>query len=834
MNSNTDPKPINYHIQLEPDFTRFEFSGKTQILIDSPGPVREISMNALELAIWQCQVNMDDQSVDCSFSIDPAKEELRVFLPDEMSGPIQLDVDYAGKINDKMAGFYRSRTVIDGIEKYVAVTQFEESDARRAFPCFDHPTMKATFDVEIIVDKGLQAISNCPVSEEQEYNHGKMRVKFQQTPKMSTYLLFFGVGEFEFIDDAGEVDVRAATMPGMTRFAEFGLEFGRKSLAFSEDYYGVKYPLPKLDLIAISDFAAGAMENWGAITFRENLLLHDPEKTSKAGEIRICEVIAHEMAHQWFGNLVTPSDWKFLWLNESFATYFGYGIVDHYYPEWEVWDQFLQNQTDTALERDALIETLSIEIPGGEHVVINTSTAPIIYNKGGSILRQVEGFIGRDAFREGLQVYLKRHAYDCAASHHLWEALEESSEKPVSRMMKNWVEQPGFPLIEVSRKGQQLVIRQKRFTYINHESDQRWLIPVSVKSFFQNGQSKDISILLEDEKAVLDLDPDAAAYKVNHGQSGFYRVFYHDRDNLQTLGKMVSDSTLPTVDRWGLQGDMYAMVRAAHIRIDEYLDFLKHYAEEDAYLPLTGIASNLYHAFLVLEGAARERIKNIGKILFENVLKKMGFEPDKDEKQTTSILRDQILWHAVLYGSEEAGAYAMDSFSALMQGHPIHPDIMKSAMRVGALKGDERVFEWFRERFESSHSEHERINILLALGSFREKALIDRACDFILKEVPSRNKFMPITALTVNPHAIPHMWDWYMSSLESLEQFHPVHYERVIAAIVPIGGIGKEASVTAFFKDYMDQRKKSEDVIKLSLEKLQINSGMRAASLSTL
>jgi tricorn protease interacting factor F2/3 len=298
----------------------------------------------------------------------------------------------------------------------MAVTQFEESDARRAFPCMDHPARKATFDITIDIDPNLVAISNGAVKDQELLDNGKLRVTFEQTPKMSTYLVFFGVGEFEFIHDEKDDRVRVATLQGMQKFAHFGAELGRKSLEFSESYYGIAYPLPKMDLIAIPDFAFGAMENWGAITFRENLLLHYPEVTSKSGEERIFEVIAHEIAHQWFGNLVTPSDWRYLWLNESFATFFGFGVVDHYCPQWDTWQQFLYSQTGSALTRDALHETFAIEIPGGEHVVINASTAPIIYNKGGSILRQIQGYIGDDNFRKGLQHYLKTYAYGCAAS----------------------------------------------------------------------------------------------------------------------------------------------------------------------------------------------------------------------------------------------------------------------------------------------------------------------------------------------------------------------------------------------------------------------------------
>ena len=825
-----DVNPINYRICLEPDLENFRFRGSTEILIKVSKPVNEISLNALELSIRSCKVSLDGELVDCPFFVDPKREEIRVSLPKEMDGKIDLKIDYEGEINNKMAGFYRSKYVVDGKERYIAVTQFEESDARRAFPCFDHPAKKATFDVEMTINKSLTAISNGPIIDEKRLDDGRKLIKFGQTPKMSTYLLFFGVGEFEFIEDPGEVLVRVATMPGMIKFGKFGMEFGRKSLTFSEDYYGIKYPLPKLDLIAITDFAFGAMENWGAITFRENLLLYYPDMTSKAGKERICEVIAHEIAHQWFGNLVTPSDWKYLWLNESFATYFGYGIVSHYYPEWDIWDHFLQGQTNTALDRDSLHETFSIEIPGGEHVVINASTAPIIYNKGGSILRQIEGYVGEESFKKGLRHYLKRYEYACASSHHLWDAFEEVSAKPVIKIMKSWIEQPGFPLVETKRKGNKLSLAQKRFSYLPNDSGQEWLIPIDIKVFYGNGDSKIITTLLENKSVELDIGSNATAYKANHDQRGFYRVKYLEKTDLRKLGELVVNKELSSNDRWGLQNDLYALVRSGDLFIEEYLEFLSNYSNEDAFLPLTSIAGNLFHAYLVMEGSRKDKIAFIGKSLFEQVLSNIGYEPNPAEKQSTSILRDQIIWHAVLYGSKDVKKFALRKFSSLLQGEMVHPDILKSVMQVGALNGNHEAFEWFTERLESSGSEHERMNILMALGCFEDKSLAERARQYTLRKVPDRNKFIPIGSMAANPYALPHMWEWYLANLKELEKFHPVHYERVIAGIVPMGGLGKEEKVREFFKDYMSKKERAKDVIKLSLERLEINSRMRDVS----
>ena len=824
-----DLSPTNYKIHLEPDLVNFKFAGKCEIMIEASEPASEVTLNILEIAVWRCRVRQGGEDLNCAFTVDPAKEEVRIILPEPMSGKIRLKIDYQGSINDKMAGFYRSKYTYQGETRFIAVTQFEESDARRAFPCMDHPAKKATFDIIMDIDNKLVAISNGAVKKEDRLDNGKKRIIFEQTPIMSTYLVFFGAGEFEFTQDEKDSRVRVATLPGMKKYAQFGAEFGRKSLEFSETYYAIAYPLPKMDLIAIPDFAFGAMENWGAITFRENLLLHYPEITSKSGEERICEVIAHEIAHQWFGNLVTPSDWKYLWLNESFATYFGFGVVDHYYPKWATWQQFLNSQTGPAMVRDALHETFAIEIPGGEHVVINASTAPIIYSKGGSILRQIEGYIGKDNFQKGLQHYLKTYEYGCAASQHLWQSLETAAQQPISAMMESWIEQRGFPIITVKRQGPRLVMTQKRFTYLPNDSDQKWQIPISISLFPKTGPTRQITTLLDDIEKVIDLDEDILAYKINDRQTGFYRVKYSDVSNLDELGKRVLEKSLPPEDRWGLENDFFALVNCGDVSLEEYLKFISCYQKEDAYLPLTGMASNLYSAYLVMEDSWRRRISSLAKPRFEDLLEKIGYHPVSDENHTTSLLRDQLIWDAVMYGSKSALDFAGNQFAALMRGDTVHADIMKSVMRVGALSGNDKTFDWFDRQLQESKIEHERMNMLSALGCFKDEALIIKSQRYTLDTVPARNKFIPVVAMASNPYAIPLLWDWYVNNLAEIEQFHPMLYERVIAAIVPVAGIKRADEVKTFFDDYLKKSDMAKDVIKLSLERLEINLRMRSA-----
>jgi tricorn protease interacting factor F2/3 len=820
-------EPIHYQLRLEPDLNTFSFKGVVAVQLHSPQPSDQIQLNSLELTISTCKVKKGDQWEACKFYLEPQKETLKITLPDKMAGRIDILIDFAGSINDKMAGFYRSAYTLEGHTRYIAVTQFEESDARRALPCMDHPLYKATFDIEIITEKNLNVISNEAIEEEKDLSDGKKSVRFRRTPRMSTYLLFFGVGEFETFKDVQDERVIGAALPDRIDHLAFGTEFGRKALQYCENYYGIPYPLTKMHLIAVPDFAFGAMENWGAITFRENLLLFYPEITSSLGVQRICEVTAHEIVHQWFGNLVTPSDWKYLWLNESFATYFGYGVVDHYYPEWGTWDQFLLGQTETAMSRDALHETFPIEIPGGEHVVINSSTAPIIYSKGGSLLRQIQGYIGMENFQNGLRHYLKLHQYDCASSYHLWEAFDAVSDRPVADMVHPWIEQPGFPLIEARRNGKQLTLSQKRFTYLPQTSETVWPIPIVMEIFKNNGDAIRQVEVLEEKTRTIELTPDTAAVKVNAGQTGFYRTYYPETVDLEVLGGFVREKRLGPEDRWGLQNDLFALARANILSFEDYLQFLTFYEKENAYLPLSSIDDNLFQAFLVLDEIWQNRIAKKGQSVAEKTLEQIGHTPLPNEPRTISLLREQMIWHAAVYNHKETLDFAEEQFDNLTRGEAVSPDITKCIMQAGALSNGSTAFDWLCRHLETTTSEHERMNVLTALGCFKEPELLKTAAQYTLDKVPARNKFIPLVSMAANPYAIPFLWEWYVSHVTELETFHPMLYERVIAAIVPIAGMRAPETVRSFFKKYMQKIPLVADISRLSLEKLEINLNMR-------
>jgi tricorn protease interacting factor F2/3 len=822
-------KPLHYSIHLEPDLESFTFKGKVGVEIKTDKSADQVILNANDLTFQSCKVKKEDKFLDCEFSFNAGKQEITIKLPEKMEGIIELMIDYTGTINDLLVGFYRSKYEIEGEVRHVAVTQFEERDARRAFPCFDHPAKKATFDIEYVIDEKLKAISNMPILEENMLGNGKKSVRFERTPPMSTYLVFFGVGDFEFIEDSSaKTLVRVATTPGKTQYGKFGLEMARKSLTFGEEYTGVKFPLPKCDYIAVSDFAFGAMENWGATLYRENALLVWPGVTSKRSLIGIAMTIAHETAHMWFGDLVTPEEWKYLWLNESFATFFGnFVIVSHYYPEWQMWDRFISDTLIAALERDSLIETMPIELPGEEEASIDAASAPIIYSKGGAILRMlVESFMGEENFKKGLKFYLDKYSYSTATSDDFWTALEEASGKPITEFAETWIHQSGYPLVEARRIDNNLVLKQEPFKFLPHESDETWLIPVEILLFLKNGDTKTISATMKERTTNVSIPEDTVAFKLNNEQKGFYRVKY-EKEMLQALGKLVNEHKLNPADSFGLENDFYALLRRGDYSLREYLTFIEDYfAHETRSLPLDSIIGHLRHAYLISD-PEREQIKGIGLKISENALDVYGFEPKEDEPPQVSDTRATLLWSAFKFGSAKVAEFGAVKFQDVLEGREIHADIRSTILRIGAEVSDQAM-EYFKERVMAEETpETEKIMIISALGAFKTKEKVFEALKFALENIPLKNKYITINSAGGNLAFIDHSWKWFLDNLDELQKLHPMHFQRVILGLTTLGGLGKEDEVRSTLLNASFYNKHA-DAIKMALEKMEVNSRFRS------
>jgi len=572
--------PINYELEFEPLFNNFTFNGIEIITVNLQRSADLIILDAAELKIKNCHVIQGTKIITAKPSLNEKDEKLTIKLAKKIKGKAKLCIEFSGILNDRLLGFYKSQYKDKGGKtKYLATTQFEAADARRAFPCWDEPAVKATFDISLLVDKHLDTISNMPITSKKTVG-SKILYKFGRTPIMSTYLLYLGVGEFEYLHGKlRNIKIRIVTTKGNKNKGKLSLDFTKKFLSEYERYFGIKYPLPKLDMIAIPDFAAGAMENWGAITFREAILLYDPKKSSTRTKQYIAEVISHELAHQWFGNLVTMKWWNDLWLNESFATFMATKIVDKFYPEWDLWDQFLDDAMLQAMSLDSLRNSHPINVDVKHPAQIREIFDVISYDKGGSVLRMLENYVGIENFRSGLKHYLTKHKYSNAEGQDLWNSIGKVARKPVSSMMKTWIDQVGYPVIDVRRENSKISLTQRRFLSDGSKSSKgKWAIPISIEE--GNHQS---SILLKTHSSKLSLKNTDSNFIINSGRHGFYRIQYDD-NTLANLSLLIDEKILNHVDRWGLQNDLFSHCVSGANQLQEYLDFTTSYHDEDNYI----------------------------------------------------------------------------------------------------------------------------------------------------------------------------------------------------------------------------------------------------------
>ncbi|MDE1847244.1 MAG: M1 family peptidase, partial [Candidatus Micrarchaeota archaeon] len=420
-------QPLNYRLFFVPDLKSFKTTVYEDINCVVRKPTNLIKLNAKELKVVSASAFSNGAVQLAKIKYDQKNEEVHLIFKKRLRGKIEIGMTSVCDNNDRLYGFYRSKYGDKGKEEYMLTSQFEPAEARAAFPCFDEPEMKATFEVSFIIDRKLEAISNTPIMEEHAISGGRKIVRFGKTPKMSTYLLYLGVGRFDRVDGrAGRLKVSVLTTPGKKHLAKLPLSYTIKFIRWYEGYFRIPFPLPKIDLIAVPDFSAGAMENWGAITFREIRLLSD-EHTSEGSKRDIAMVIAHELAHQWFGNLVTMKWWDDLWLNESFATYMSYKAMDAVFPKWEVMKQFAEQEQTRAFENDALKSThpISVRIPSAD--MIPALFDRISYDKGGGVLYMLEDFVGSAVFRRGLRAYLRKFKYANARKEDLWVAIQKAA-----------------------------------------------------------------------------------------------------------------------------------------------------------------------------------------------------------------------------------------------------------------------------------------------------------------------------------------------------------------------------------------------------------------------
>lgn len=800
--------PERYRLTVKPYLGDFTFEGEEIIYLELQKPANVITLHAKELKVWGVefkvsqphpssakaaankqgyagQANVKFQSKKIQYD---TKAETVTFVFDKKlpKGKGELSLKFKGILNDQMRGFYRSRYMHEGEEKHLATTQFEATDARRAFPCFDEPHQKAVFDVTIMVPQGLTAISNTIESSVKEHESGYKVVEFAPTPKMSTYLLAFIVGDFEYIEQKTKngVLVRVFTTPGKKHQAKFALECGVKMLDFYEKYFDIPYPLPVLDLIAIPDFSSGAMENWGAVTYRETALLVDPQHSSSASKQWVALVIAHELAHQWFGNLVTMHWWTDLWLNEGFASYIEYLAVDHVFPEWDIWTQFAYADMGVALKLDALNTTHAIEIEVKHPDEIGEIFDEVSYSKGASVIRMLADYLGEKDFRNGLVYYLKKHAYKNTKTTDLWEALEKVSKKPVRQIMENWTKKPGHPVLQVVEKPEGLELKQSRFfssaiSKRKFKDATLWSIPVAVRT---NKSDKTQKLVLNKKSGILPLKK-YSWVKINSGESGFFRTDYPSQ-MLQQLHSAIKEKKLSPIDRLGMVRDAFALAESQQLPTAQALNLIQNYKEETDYTVWTEIAAGLGTLdHLLFNEKFYPKFQEFAQKVFEPLAKKIGWDKTKGESHTKGLLRSLILSELGGYGHVPTIEHAQKLFNA---GKVISPDIRGVVYTLVAENGGQTEYKKFVKMYKAENLHEEKNRIGRAMANFKQPEILKQVLEFsISKDVRLQDMPLMFAVAAINPYGQKLAWNFLKKNWKKINKLFPPGSHMITRLVKP-------------------------------------------------
>ena len=816
--------PINYELTFEPDLKKFTFHGTESILVYCKKLTNTITMNCAELKIKSCQVKFAGKIIKSTPQTNEKNEELQIKLGEKIKGNVTINIEFQGILNDRLLGFYRSKYKHGGKTKYLATTQFEAADARRAFPCWDEPEAKASFEISIIADNKFTAISNMPIKSKKKTG-SKTIYKFGKTPVVSTYLIYLGVGEFEYLTGKiGKTQIRVVTTKGNKSKGKFSLELGKKLLTSYEKYFGIKFPLPKLDLIAIPDFAAGAMENWGAITFRETILLYDPKTSSTRTKQYIAEVISHEIAHMWFGNLVTMKWWNDLWLNESFATFMATKFVDKFYPEWDLWSQFIEDAMNVAMGLDTLKTTHPIDVKVNSPSEIREIFDAISYDKGGCVLRMLEHYVGEPNFRKGLKQYLSDFKYKNAEGKDLWNAIGKASRMPVTSMINTWLKQPGFPLVEINQDGNSLKLKQKRYLLEHDEKFSKglWFIPLSL------GLENEISKKLFSKKSLsIKLPKNTIGFVANYGRKGFYRVKY-DEGILLDLKMLVDEKRIPEIDRWAIQNDLFSFCVSGDEQVRNYLDFSDAYYDEDSYLVSVNVAHNLASLyFRAFDEKFVEEIYDYAVNYFRKILFNLGWDPKKSDKHTDALLRAFVISVLGKMNDEEVTEEALRRYDKFLKSpSSLSPDLVEPICSIAAWNGNTKTHGELTKLYQNAKTMEEKLRFLGAMCGFKDKKLLIKSLDFSqTSEVRSQNMQLPIMKVAANPYGDKVLWPWLKKNWKKLNKKvghgNPL-FNRIVASISSVTNDSMEKEIIQFFKK--NPTPGTERTQAQTLERIRINS----------
>jgi puromycin-sensitive aminopeptidase len=740
--------PVHYDLDIAPDLDAASFRGSEAVRVTVHEPVTEIVVNAKELEVAGGRLDGAGGATIEIAKVVPDAEAERVTLElaeEAASGPWTLHLTFSGTLNDKLVGFYRSVfTDDDGVERTIATTHFEATDARMCFPCWDEPDLKASFGVTLEVADGLLALSNGPEIGRVPAGEGRVRVRFADTMVMSTYLVCMVVGPLVVTEarDARGTPVRVVCRPGREHLAAFALEVAVFSLEWFGDYYAIAYPDAKLDNAAIPDFAQGAMENLGLVTYRETLLLLDPSQASLEERVDVAETVAHELAHMWFGDLVTMRWWNGIWLNEAFATFMSYLCVDAMRPEWHVFDVFTRIRSN-AFEVDALESTRTIEYPVHSPDDASGMFDVLTYTKGGACLRMLEQWLGPDVFRDGIRAYLAKHAHGNTETHDLWDALEEVSGEPVRRIMDAWIFQAGYPSITASLDGDVVRLTQRRFIPSQPGDATTWPIPLTVRQVVDGREHLDRVLVEADGAEVALIDPEAVVIP-NHGAASFVRVGYDDALRARLADRL---DVLTATERQCFVDDAWAMVLAGEATASSFVDLVLGFGHEDDIGVWQAILTGLGWCDRFLEGEPRERFRDAVRGLVGPALGRLGWERRADDSDLSAELRGELVRALGILGDDpEAQAQARE----MERDGTADGDVAAAAVDVVAFAGAAEDYERFFALGKDAPTPQAQERYRTALARFRDPALMDRTLEATLTDEirPQDAPFLLARAMT--------------------------------------------------------------------------------------
>jgi aminopeptidase N len=827
--------PSRYQLTIEPDLDAAVFTGDERVAIEVIDPVDEVVLNADELEIDEAWFEPAGGGPRrrASVTLEPSTERARLSMNEPLEpGAWVLHSRFRGALNDKLTGFYRSTfTGESGEDHVMAVTQFEATHARKTFPCWDEPEMKAVFAVNLVVPEDLTAVSNAAELSNEPIEGGRRRITFADTMKMSTYLVAFVVGPLEATAAvrAGGAPLRVVHVPGKGHLTAFALDSAAFALQWFTDYYGIPYAGDKCDLVAVPDFAFGAMENLGCITFREVLLLVDPNRSTQPELQNVADVIDHELAHMWFGDLVTMKWWNGIWLNEAFATFMEMKCTDAFRPEWQRWVSFGLSRT-AAFDVDSLQSTRPIEFE-----VVSPEEAEgmfdiLTYEKGAAVLRMLEQYLGEEAFRDGIRHYLSVHQYSNTETTDLWDAIEESSGEPVRQIMDTWIFQGGYPVVEAELVGDRtLRLRQERFRYPVDgddagESESVWAVPILYR-WSTGGRDEQARVLLTDRRHDVELPEPVDWLHLNAAGSGFYRTRYRGelRDRLAEHA-----GELTPLERYNIVDDAFASALQGTSSAADFIDLARGFADDTDLAVWQRLAGAFGSLDRIVDDETRVRLQATVRALAAPALRRMGWTPSEGDSDRDRETRATLFELVGIGGADEdvvARARALHD-SYVDDPTSVDPAMAVAAVSVIADSGDSQDFETFLERFRKADNPQEEMRYLYSLAKFQDDEAFSRMLDLSLSEVRTQNApFLLGRALTNRSHG-PQAWDFVRKNWSTfLERFPSNTMVRMAEGVRALSEPAVAQDVLAFFAEH--PLPQGERTLAQHLERLRVNVAFR-------